>query len=98
MVHYVPASLDNITEVVQYVLDKKSRLEMKGIVDAANSWCKKTNTKEQLPRDAIAQLKKYEAALYDEYNSSWVDEWRLVRSRILNNIGDDLVECSSFTK
>lgn len=98
MVHYVPASLDNITEVAQYVLDKKNQLEMKGIVDAANSWCKKTNTKEQLPRDAIAQLKKYEAALYDAYNSSWVDEWRLVRSRILNNIGDDLVECSSFTK
>merc|ERR1712238_25791 len=30
MVHYVPASLENITEVTEYVLDRKNRLEMRG--------------------------------------------------------------------
>ena len=58
MVHYVPASLENVTAVASYVLDKKNRNEMKAIVDSANVWCKRTNTKEQLPRDAISQLEK----------------------------------------
>ncbi len=80
--HYVPASLDNITEVTQYVLDEKNRDQMKAVVDSANAWCKRTNTKEQLPKDAISQLQKYEAALYEAYNNSWVEEWKVVRQRI----------------
>lgn len=91
--HYVPASLENITEVAEYVLNVKNRQQMKAIVDAANAWCEKTNTQERLPIDAMLQLKKYEAALR-EYNSSWVDEWGHVRERISNNIGKDLVDCS----
>ena len=35
---YVPASLDNLTQVVEYVLDYNNQQEMKLIVNAANSW------------------------------------------------------------
>ena len=94
MLQYVPASLQNITDVIEYVLDKKNLHQMKAIVDSANSWCKRTINKEQLPRDAISQLKKYETSLNDIYNDSWIEEWNVVRKRVKSNLGDDLVDCS----
>ena len=94
MLQYVPASLQNITEVIEYVLDKKNRHQMKAIVDSANSWCKRTINKEQLPRDAISQLKKYETSLNDIYNDSWIKEWSVIGKRVKSNLGDDLVDCS----
>jgi hypothetical protein len=94
MSHYVPASLQNITKVIEYLLDKKNRRQMKAIVNSANSWCKRTITKEQLQRDAISQLKKYETSLNHMYNVRWVDEWNNVKRRIMNIIGDDLVDFS----
>ena len=54
MIHYVPASLENITEVTEYIMEKNNQREMKAIVEAANLWCKETNTQEHLPKDAIA--------------------------------------------
>ena len=94
MIHYVPASLDNLTVVVEYVLDSSNRHEMKMIVASANSWCQHAVTKDQLTKDAIAQLIKYENALYTAYEDSWVDEWIDVRQRIMDNVGTDLVDCS----
>ncbi|KAL3807429.1 hypothetical protein ACHAXA_003958 [Cyclostephanos tholiformis] len=94
MLDYVPASLQNLTEVIEYVLDKKNEHQMKSIVDSANSWCKRTITKEQLANDAMSQLRKYETALFDTYDRSWEAEWISVRERIMSNIGDDLVDCS----
>ena len=44
MVHYVPASIENMTYVAAYILDKENEEEMKGIVDSTNSWCKKKMT------------------------------------------------------
>ena len=41
MEHYVPASLDNLTGVAAYVMDKDNEDEMKGIVAKANSWCRR---------------------------------------------------------
>ena len=93
MVHYVPASLENITEVTEYVLDEKNRHTMKYIVDSANSWCKRTNTKEQLPKDAVSQLQKYERA-FNAHNTHWVDEWKHIRRIIVDNFGDDLIDYS----
>ena len=39
MIHYIPASLANITEVVTYVKDKKNKGQKKAIVKLANPWC-----------------------------------------------------------
>jgi len=95
MIHYVPASLQNITEVAEYVLDNNNQDEMRAIVRSANSWCKGFNTKEQLPKDAISQLMKYESALMEAYNESgWDEDWRIVQRRIRENIGEDLVDCN----
>ena len=95
MVHYVPASLDNITKVAEYVLNKSNRHEMKSIVNSSRQWCKRTNVREQLLKCAKLQLNKYEAAVHDSYNNSqWTDEWDRVWKRVSKNIGSDLVNCN----
>ena len=94
MEHYVPASLSNLTEVVEYVVSKANDAEMKSIVESANSWCKRTNTRERLARDAADQLGKFEAALRNAYGAdSWLQGWNRVEKRIWSNVADDLVDC-----
>jgi hypothetical protein len=66
MKHYVPASLDNLTDVVVHVMDKDNEVEMKRIVIAANSWCKRKMNEKQILLDMMQQLQKYDTAL-DEY-------------------------------
>ncbi len=41
MENYVPALLDNLTDVAAYMMDKDNEDEMKGIVAKANSWCRR---------------------------------------------------------
>jgi hypothetical protein len=94
MSHYVPASLDNITDVVKYVLADENRREMKSIVNSANSWCKRSLTREGMAKDAISQLRRYEMALFDNYGEGWEEEWIVVKERIMSNIGDDLADCT----
>jgi hypothetical protein len=94
MLHYVPASLNNITEVARYVLAEENRREMKSIVNSANSWCQRTLTRERMARDAISQLRKYEMALYDNYGKGWEEEWIVIKERIMRNVGHDLVDCT----
>ena len=42
MVHYVAATLDNLTSVVEYVLDQQNEEAMRIVVSNANAWCKRT--------------------------------------------------------
>ena len=78
---------------MEYVLYEKNRYAMKSIVDSANLWCEQKNSKDQLTKDAILQLKKYENAI-NAYDANFVTKWNAVHNRIWNNIGDDLVDCS----
>ena len=91
-IHYIPASLENITKVARYVVDPKNDQEMRSIVKAANSWCKRTVTEEVFVRDEMFQLEEYEAALgaYGE-RENWIDEWR---EFMLSGVVDDLVDCT----
>ncbi|KAL7487633.1 hypothetical protein ACHAW6_013206 [Cyclotella cf. meneghiniana] len=93
MKHYIPATLENITDVVAYVLDSKNDAEMRETVIAANLWCKRKMTGDQLSRDAVSQLGKYEMAIHTNYNSSWLNDWKNVKQRIFHHIGEDLVHC-----
>ena len=93
MEHYVPASLDNLTEVVEYAMDPKNDKKLKAIVASANSWCKTMNTKEQLSKEAVARIQAFESSIYESYNNSWVGEWDMVQARILNHLGGDLEHC-----
>ena len=88
MVHYVPASLENVTEVVAYVLDPAHGEEMQGLVTSANAWCKRSMSKEALSKDVMVQLKEYEYAL-DQYMLENKFNETLVSDDILN----ELVEC-----
>jgi len=63
MRHYVPASIENITQVVAYVIDGDNEEEMKSIVHSANSWCRRKMTKGELLEDALQQLKTYEESM-----------------------------------
>jgi hypothetical protein len=46
MEHYVPASLENITRVTEYVLRKQNEKEIEDIVNAAILWCRGSMTGE----------------------------------------------------
>ena len=65
MVHFVPASLENLTQVAAYVLDRQNDEEMRSIVDSANSWCREKMTKKKMAKDMMSQIEKYETMLGD---------------------------------
>ncbi len=76
MVHYVPASLENLTQVVSYVVDEANEQEMIQIVNNANNWCKKTNTRQQILSALLKQLKKFEheiESLWTTHHPGWND-------------------------
>ena len=93
MVHFVPATVENVTEVVAYVLDERHRSEMKAITKAANAWCKRTANKEHLLQDSISQLSEYEKALQKLYGKSWTKDWAAAWGRIWAKVGDDIEDC-----
>lgn len=92
--HYIPASLNNLTEVMTYVLDKQNEDEMKKIIHSANSWCKWKMTRKQLAADMIhLSLRRYKAALdaYMEarnFDIATIESWFVGARKV-----DDLVEC-----
>ena len=91
MVHYVPASLENITEVVSYAVDEENDEEMKRIVDAANLWCERKMTEKAIALDMITQLQKYEAAFNEYIGDIMYDE--SLTPLLTQNMTRDLVEC-----
>jgi hypothetical protein len=81
-VHYVPSSLDNITDVVEYVLDRENDGRMRNIVDEANRWCRRHLGKESFAIKAMRALDMYRDAL-QRYG---VDGWE-------SPTYGDMVEC-----
>ena len=92
MKHYVPASLDNLTQVVSYVMDKSNDDEMQAIVTAANTWCRESLTEEGLARDALVQLDSYKKALDAYHNGTWKKEWKIVKQQFT-----DWVDCDAWS-
>ena len=85
-VHYVPASLDNLTSVVQYVVAEENEAEMKSIIMRANTWCEKSTTRQSLSKESISALARYQAEVEKR--------WGVQSSKRLLHQIDDLVECS----
>ncbi|KAL3816811.1 hypothetical protein ACHAXA_008674 [Cyclostephanos tholiformis] len=81
-VHYVPSSLENITQVVEHVLDPNNDVRMRNIVEEANKWCRLNLRRESFAIRALRAFDMYRDAL-ERYG---VDAWK---SPVL----DDLVEC-----
>ncbi len=96
MVHYLPASLDNITDVVAYAVHGENDVEMRAMIASANAWCKGALTEEAMANDAIRRLGAYERALDMYDGGSWVEEWKRVRRRFAETV-DDLVDCDAWS-
>lgn len=96
MVHYLPATLDNITEVVAYAVDIENDDDIRKIVSSANSWCKVALSEEGLASDSIIRLDDYRRALDSYDGGSWVEEWVRIRRRFDETI-NDLVDCDAWS-
>lgn len=96
MVHYLPASLDNITNVVKYAMDERNDHEMRKMVQAANLWCKGAMSEEGLAKDSLRRLDKYRQVLNSYNGGSWMEEWKRVRRRYMQTV-DDLVDCNAWS-
>jgi hypothetical protein len=86
-VHYIPASIGNITEVVKYALNAEYEQEMQQVVKRANEWCGAYMTADALASAAVKTLENYLNMLHD-YDSSWNDA--LLHDFVSNG---DLVPC-----
>lgn len=90
-VHFIPATIDNLTETVEYVFDGKNEPDMKQIVLHANEWCKASMTTRALATAAVASLDHY-LELLSHYDTNWSDKF-LDNTSLTN--ADDLVPCHS---
>lgn len=89
-VHYIPASLDNLTQVVEYVLEERNDGKMRGVVKNANEWCLASRRKDSLARRALGALDMYRGALKTYNGGHWMEDWE---SRSVLNGVDDMVVC-----
>lgn len=88
--HYVSASLENITRVVEHVMDENSDEKMQVIISNANSWCAKNMNRNALARSAIKAIEKYSDML-NGYDKHWQEKW-LNNNEL--NYASDVVECN----
>jgi hypothetical protein len=89
MKHYVPASLDNITQVTVYVLYKENEEEMKDIMNAANLWCSRSMTIDAMVRDLMLRLKEYETKF-----NNYMDAKRINMSSVASLLPmNDFLDC-----
>lgn len=95
-IHYLPASLENITHVISYAMDAKNDHEMKDMIREANDWCKHSLSEEGLARNALQRLEAYAKALDLYRNGSWRTEWNVVKKRFKDTI-DDFVDCDAWS-
>lgn len=86
-VHYLPASIANLTSVIEHVMNIQNDIQTQHIVQNANGWCAQQLTKDVFIRNAINTLVMYQKAL--------------VQHGVIENDGsscvhniDDLVECN----
>lgn len=91
MEHYIPASLENITQVIEYVLLKENDGRIREVVKAANLWCKKRMTGPEMVRDMTLRLEEYETEFNAYMTSNGIDD---VSSMATLLPLDDFVECS----
>ena len=89
-VHYLPSTIDNITQVAEFVLDRDNDAEMRQIVANANTWCKENMMKRKMARSAIDAIEEYRVLLND-YDKHWQEDWH--NRKVYDGI-DNLVECN----
>jgi len=73
-VHYLPASLENLTEVVEYAISDDNSEEMKSIVSRANEWCDNEVVPSKLRNNMLSILDGYADELY-RADANWTNTW-----------------------
>lgn len=81
-VHYLPASLENFTEVAKWAVQNSSLPEIKQIVQNANAWCSQKIHADELNRDFLALLNGYVQGL-NANDPNWIDKWKNVQDSYL---------------
>jgi hypothetical protein len=94
-IHYISATISNLTRAVTYVLDSANTNEMQNVVLEANKWCARSMTHDSLVHDMINQIDQYEI----EYNRYIMKITNTSSSELLETTATvipttDFVDCS----
>eukprot|EP00521_Asterionellopsis_glacialis_P013704 CAMPEP_0195298532 /NCGR_PEP_ID=MMETSP0707-20130614/23666_1 /TAXON_ID=33640 /ORGANISM="Asterionellopsis glacialis, Strain CCMP134" /LENGTH=470 /DNA_ID=CAMNT_0040360677 /DNA_START=274 /DNA_END=1686 /DNA_ORIENTATION=+ len=81
-VHYVPANLTNILEVVEHVVSDANQGAMRKIVENANGWCMKKWTRVQMATDMLWLLIFY-VELLDQNDPLWRKSWEQRKNTVV---------------
>jgi len=81
--HYLPASLENLTDVVEHALNIDNADEMNSIIAHANEWCQDHVVYKKLKKDVLSILNGYSEELY-RANSNWTSIWNHRSSEFLS--------------
>ena len=81
-VHYLPASLENYTEVAKWAVQNSSLDQIKRIVKNANDWCKVRIQSRVLNYDFLTVLNGYVQGL-NVNDPKWIDKWGTVQKSYL---------------
>ena len=85
-VHYIPATISNLTVTVDNILDVRNDSEMKETILNANEWCRKSMNRKALADAAVDALEHYQVLLAKYDITARRDDLRLTNS-------SDLVHC-----
>jgi hypothetical protein len=77
-VHYLPASLENFTEVAKWAVQNSNLDEIKRIVKNANNWCKRRIQSRVLNYDFLTVLNGFVQGL-SANDPKWIDRWATVQ-------------------
>ena len=80
MVHYIPASLENLMQVAAFVLDNKNELAMKNVVLSANAWYRTKMIKNPMAKDMMSQLGTYVLMLSDYLHTKNISDKSMAAS------------------
>lgn len=81
--HYLPATLENLTNVVEHAVSGENAGRMKSIISNANKWCQKHVVYKEIKKDILSILNGYSEELY-RANSNWTSIWNHHSSAFLS--------------
>jgi hypothetical protein len=87
-VHYLPASLENYTEVAKWAVQNSSLKQIKRIVKNANDWCKQRIQSRVLNYDFLTVLNGFVEGL-NVHDRKWIDRWEMVQNSYLGTNASD---------
>lgn len=81
-VHFLPASIDNYTEVSKWAVDDANLPQVSQIIDNANEWCKRSMRSTRLNYDFLTILNGIIEGLNDN-DPEWIDRWGQIQNSYL---------------